>query len=134
MKISRNYTGLRDREKRIYSISGTKISSAGVSVSFLKVFLASTIFVNLFGVLICIIGGKNYYSLFNDKGAFAPQFILVFLGISFGFAYILVYTKVQNYRLMDFLLGYFMPKKTITAQKKNVKLSDYKQDALIERL
>ena len=133
MKIARNYSSIRDRDKRIYSISGTKISSTGFSVSYLKVFAGVFFFINILGLIFVKISGVNYYNPFRDN-EIRPGFLIFLVGISIGISYVLVYQKVQNYRMIDYLIGYFMPKKSLNKNKNRIKEGGYKVDALVERI
>ena len=118
-----SYSSIAKREKKIYSVGGTKISSTGVSVTFMKV-MGPVVALFLFtGEVIAMLLGKHYYNIFDND--FSIRYLLFWLisGITIGGS--LWYIKIETYRLYEYLLAYFKPKKIYTClniSRNNIKL------------
>lgn len=134
MKIANNYSNIKNRDKKLYSVSGTTISSTGLSYRYIKVLSIFMTIFNVIGVLICLVTGKFLYWPFTETMELKPLFIMFFIGIPFLLTIILLYTKVQNYVLLDFLLAYFKPKRVRDEQGKVIRYSKYSQDTFVERI
>ena len=105
-----NFSSLRRREKKIYSVAGTQISSTGIGVTFLKVVAPCTLITTLLGVIICVIFGKNFFNPLGDY--FNGKFAVFSIGSGVGIGLAGWYIRVQTYRLYEYLLAYLKPKKT----------------------
>ena len=127
-----NYSKLRNRDKKIYSVAGTQISSTGISVSFLRVVAPCTAFTIFLGVIGCIITGHNYFNILGSY--FWLNYVLFFTcsGLAAGLAG--WYVKVQSYRLYEYLIAYLKPKyvyHTENSPFKRVKYRNYKINGII---
>ena len=134
MYVSYNYSDLKIREKRIYSISGTKISSNGITISFIKVAAICLAIFNFIGIMICLIFGQFFYFPFDIYFNFNPTFLFLFIGIPMGLACALQYIRIQSYRLVEYLIAYFKPKTVINQQGIKIKLIKYKQKGFVENI
>lgn len=134
MKVTNNYSALKTREKRLYSISGTTISQTGWSYLFIQVAGSLLVLFNIVGATVCFIGGKFYYWPIKSDMSINPAFLVFFVGGPFALTLLLLYTKVQNYSLLQFLSAYLRPKRTRDEQGKVIKYSKYEQDSFIERV
>ena len=105
-----NYSGLRAREKKIYSVAGTQISATGISVDFLKVVLPCALFTTLIGVVICFIARQNFFNVLN--GSKNVKFLIGSVGSGVCLGLALWYIRVESYRLYEYLIAYLKPKKT----------------------
>jgi uncharacterized protein YacL len=133
MKVSYNYTDIKKHEKRIYSISGTKISNTGITSSFIKTATVVELLFNFIGIILCIMTSSFLYSPFKGDD-FDLTFDMIFIGIPIGITFILRYVKIGNYKMQDYLTAYFKPKRTINQYNSNIKLLKYKQDTFIENV
>lgn len=134
MKVANNYSDIRNRDKKLYTISGTKISSTGISYAFIKIFSALFVTLNAVGIMICMVMGEIYYIPINSDAEVQLGFDMFFLGSPFILTFILMYTKVQKYTLFEFLVAYFKPKRVRDQNGKIVKYVKYKQDTIFERV
>ena len=128
-----NYSSLRRREKKIYSLAGTQISSTGISVSFLKIVAPFAIFTALIGIIICVILQKNL--MFPLDKDFNFTFTIISIGSGTGVGLALWYIKVQTYRLYEYLIAYLRPKYTYhNLNTRNIKfdLNNVKEKGLIK--
>jgi len=129
-----NYTKIRKREKRIYSIAGTKISSSGLKTSFLQTAGVCFAVFNVVGVLICVFTGEFLYNPIKSATDFSLTFPMVFLVGPFALAAALNSLKVQNYKLVEFLMIYFKPKYTYDHNGRVVRFSKVGTDCLVEKV
>ena len=94
-----NYSALKKRDKKVYSVGGTRVSNTGISTTFLKLVIPSFLVFTLIGLIPAAIFGSLKVLVF-----------FAILGIAAGFA--LWYIKIESYRLYQYLIAYFKPKKT----------------------
>lgn len=134
MNVANNYSKIKNRDKKIYSISGTKISSSGISYKFIRVASTLLFMFNILGAIICLIGGEFYYWPFSNLMEFQPAFLFIFIGGPLLLTMLLLYTKVQKYTLLEFIIAYAKPNKTRDQNGKVVKYTKYKQDTFVERI
>lgn len=134
LKVAYNYSKIRNRDKKLYSISGTTISTTGISYKFLQVLGSLQFIFNLVGAIICMIGDRFYYWPFTEDIEVAPGFLLFFVGTPFLLTYALLYLKVQSYSLLEFLIGYMKPKHIRDQQGKILKYGEYEQDTFVDRI
>lgn len=128
-----NYSSLRKRDKKIYSVAGTQVSSTGISVTWLKVVAPTTIITTLIGALICVILGKKFMVPLHDD--WNTNFTLFAVGSGLGIGLALWYIKVQTYRLYEYLIAYLKPKKTyhnLNTREIEYKLYKIKTDAIVQ--
>ena len=133
MHITYNYTELKKRDKKIYSISGTTISQTGISVNFIKIWGICLGLFQIIGIIICLIKGEFLYSPFNGV-EFNPNFLIIMVGIPTGIAFLLYYTKIQTYTLIEYLIGYFKKKITINETGRQIRHIRYKIKSLVENV
>lgn len=130
-----NYTKVKKREKRIYSLFNTTISTSGLSVNSLKLSGIMLLIFGVFGIIFCLITGTNWYNpIAITKGSQVGYFYVVFVFAPIGIGMALNTMKIQNYRAIDYLKMYFMPKPVLDQNGKKVKLVGYKQDTFIEKI
>lgn len=105
-----NYTALKQRDKKIYSIGGSKISSTGISISWLKIVAPCTLLTTILGVIIAaLIGKMGFYRPLS--GEFNLTYVLLSVCSGLGLGLALWYVKLESYRLYEYLYAYFRPKK-----------------------
>lgn len=128
-----NFSGLRSRDKKIYSFGGAKISSTGISTNFLKIVTPVAGVFLLLGIIIQTILGKNFFNPFGPD--FSMTYVVIFLGGGIGLGCALWYIKLESYRLYEYLLAYFRPKKTmhnLNTRNKEVTLTKYKAKGIVK--
>lgn len=103
-----NYSGLANKEQKIYSIGDTKISATGISISFLKITAPTAIIGTIIGLVINGILGTHFYAIGTSSFNFTYILATTGLGIAIGLG--LWYIPVQNYKLYEWILAYFRPK------------------------
>ena len=104
-----NYTSLKQRDTKIYSVGGKDIPG-GLSVDFLKIVLPSFIVFVLIGCLLSIPFGISFFN-FLDKEHFKVGYTLTFMALGIGIGYGLYNIKFAGYRLYEYLFAYLRPKK-----------------------
>ena len=127
-----NYSSLKKRDAKVYSVAGTKVSSTGISTKFLTVVGPSFLFGLLLGILIVVISGHNFYNPLGPD--FSVPFIVFTLGGGLGMGLALWYIKIDSYRLYEYLVAYFKPKKTyhnLNTRDKEYKLHTIKTNGVI---
>ena len=105
-----NYTAIKNKDTRIYAINGTKISSGGISVTFLLVAMPSFILFTFLGVAIDKVFNLHAYSL--SIGTL--NYILYTSGLGMVIGIALYYVKIHNYRLYQYLFARVLPKHIYT--------------------
>lgn len=128
-----SYSSIAKREKKIYSIGGTKISSTGVSITFMKVMGPAVAVFFIVGELISILLGKHYYNVFSNDFSMKYTIFWLLNGIITGAC--LWYVKIDTYRLYEYLRAYLEPKKIYTClnvPKNSIKLYKIKVKDLIK--
>lgn len=103
-----NYTSLRQRDTKIYNVGGYNLAG-GMSVEFLKVVGPVVLIVMILGGLISIPFGISYLNPFGAH--FVPKYTITFLVIGIAIGCALWYIPVAGYRLYQYLIAYFKPKK-----------------------
>lgn len=129
-----NYTNIKIREKRVYSISGTKISSFGVTTSFLKVFSVVFTIFNIIGIFLCFKANKFLYNPIISSVEVDFTFLMIFIALPFGISILLNNTKIQNYKLIDYIFMYLKPKETYDIDGRKVKFIKYSVDSFVEKV
>ena len=127
-----NFSKLNSREKKIYTFGDINLSKSGIDSRFLiisAILVAVSLMIN--GIIAALIGDV-YFSPFKGSDIDVMPLMLV-LGIPIGLASALFYIKLNSYRLIDFLIIYFSPKKTIDTSGKQVEVISYKYDAFLEK-
>ena len=130
--IAYNFSKLRSREKRVYSISDVTISSAGIPVKFLIILLCVTVGLLVFNALICWRTGF-WYIVPLDKSGISSAAIFIDVGIPIVISYTLYSVKVSGYRLVDIILLYLRPRAEISISGEKIVHSRVTFDAFLER-
>lgn len=134
IKTSYNYTSIKVRDKRIYSISGTKISSNGLSYSFLGAASFFLVIFNIVGVFLCFYTGKFLYNPIKSVSDVSFTFPIIFLGLPIFFAYIVNTVKIQNYKFSEYISLYFKPRSVYNKDGRVQKISNYMQNCLVRKI
>mgnify|MGYP000890754062 CR=1 FL=1 len=135
MRKTYNYTKIKERDSKIYEISGTTISTTGISVNYLKIFSIVFVIFNIFGVLLCLIKGENLYMPIKSSITdIKPGFLFLMVGGPIGISSLLKYKKIQNYSLLEYLIAYFKKKEAIDIKKNKLSAMKYKQKTFIENI
>lgn len=130
-----NYTGVKRREKRLYRIFNTTISSTGIVTSTIYMSLAMLLLFALPGMLVCKITGKFWYNPLNIISESATGwFYLFFVALPIGIGIALNTWKIQNYKVIDYLKMYFTPKHMIDHNGKRVTVEKISIDTFIEKI
>ncbi|MEE3344560.1 MAG: hypothetical protein VZS44_10740 [Bacilli bacterium] len=107
-----NYSGLKDRDTKIYNIGGYNIAG-GFSVNFLMVTGPVALTILILGRLIAIPFGIPFLS----------KYTLIWFIVGAVIGYGLYKIEVFGYRLYEYLIAYFKPKKVYT---NDFKITEYK--------
>lgn len=136
MKRTYNYTEIKTRDAKLYEISGSTISTTGVSIEYIKILIVTFIVFNLVGIAICILGGKNYYNPIVTTPSLNLKlgFLIVMVGGPLGVSLALKYIKIQNYTLLEFLISYLKKKEEIDIKMNKIKCMRYKQKGFVENV
>ena len=130
-----NYTRVKKREKKTYSIFDTTVSSNGFSVRTVKTCTAMLFLFALVGVPFCLISGTFWYNPIHIlEGTSAGYFYFVFIFAPIGLGIALNSTKIQNYKAIDYLKIYFAPKAPLNQEGKKIKTDEFKIDTFVERI
>lgn len=133
--VSFNYTRVKRRDKKIYSLFNTPVSKTGISMKILYTCLGCLAIFNIFGILFCIMTGKIWYNpLMLAQTSATGYFYIVFIMLPIGIGIALNTLKVQNYKLIDYLKIYFTPKIPLDQNGKKLKIDGYNIDTFIEDL
>lgn len=117
-----NYSALKQRDKKVYSVGGTRVSDTGISTTFLKLVVPSFLVFTIIGIFPAAILSSWKVLLF-----------FAILGIALGFA--LWYIKIESYRLYQYLFAYLKPKKTyhnLNTRNKEYNLHTHKVKGVIQ--
>lgn len=119
-----NYSGLRNRDSKIYSVGGYNIAG-GFSIQFLYVVGPVFLFFILIGWLLSMLFGLSFFNPFADN--FKAGFTITFLVIGILVGCAMWYIKIAGYRLYQYLIAYFKPKKVYTNdfKTKEFKLTNF---------
>lgn len=128
-----NYTKIKRREKRIYSVFNTTISKTGFITSTLQICGVLLIFSNILGILFCKITNWWLYNPLNVTQATMWFYTIVF-GVPIGLGFWLNTAKIQGYKIIEYLIIYFKPKYPINHNGKRIKIRKYEFNTHIERL
>lgn len=130
-----NYTKVKRREKKVYSLFNTNISKSGISLNTVYTCLALLAIFAIFGVAYCVATDTFWYNPINIvKTSSAGYFYLIFIFTPIGIGVFLNSFKVENYTALDYLKIYFTPRVPLDQNGKRVKLYGYKIDAFVERM
>lgn len=129
-----NYTRVKRRDKRVYSLFNTTVSKSGWSVNTLIISGLLLAIFGVFGIIFCIITKMNWYSPFSiAKSSLVGYFYLVFVFAPIGIGITLNSYKIQGYKSIDFLIMYFSPKKALNQNGKIIKLTGYNMNTFVEK-
>ena len=116
-----NYTKVKKRDKKIYSLFNTPVSRSGLSLKVIYTSLGCLVIFSIFGLLFCWITGTFWYNPINiAKGSQVGYFYIIFIGIPISIGIALNTLKIQNYKLIDYLKIYFTPKIPLNQKKKKL--------------
>lgn len=130
-----NYTKIKRRDKRVYSLFNTQISKTGFAMGTLQTCGVLLCIFSVFGLLFCAATDTFWYSplnLLSSKGAMYFYSVFIIAPIALGFY--LNSAKIQGYKMLDFLKMYFTPKTPINHHGKTVKITGYHTDSFVERI
>lgn len=128
-----NYSGLRSRETKIYSVGGHSMAG-GFSVEFLKVVGPVALIAILIGFGLSLVLGFSFFNPFSEN--FHAWYTIIFLAIGIGGGCALWYIQFAGYRLYQYLAAYFKPKKVYTNRFKTeeYKFTNIKIKAMVKNL
>lgn len=106
-----NYSGLKQRDTKLYNIGGYNIAG-GFSVNFLTVTGPVLILFIILGWLIGLIFNISFFNPFADNFNWVFTVVFIALGIAVGLG--LYKIQFAGYRLYQYLMAYFKPKKVYT--------------------
>ena len=133
--VVHNYTKVKRREKRVYSLFNTTVSKSGWSVNMLIISGVLIAIFAIFGVAFCVITHTNWYSPFAiARSSSVGYFYIIFIFTPIGLGITLNSYKIQGYKAIDFLAMYFMPKKSLDQNGKIIKLTGYKINTFVEKI
>ena len=127
-----NYSGLKDRDTKIYNVGGYNIAG-GFSVQFLTV--VGPVFL-IFLILGAILGAFFGISMIPMTDGFSLKWLLFWLFAGIGIGCALWYIQFSGYRLYQYLIAYFKPKKVYTNdfKIKEFKLTNIKVKGFIKNI
>ena len=127
-----NYSGLKDRDTKIYNVGGYNIAG-GFSVQFLTV--VGPVFL-VFLILGAILGAFFGISMIPMTDGFSLKWLLFWLFVGIGIGCALWYIQFSGYRLYQYLIAYFKPKKVYTNdfRIKEFKLTNIKVKGFIKNI
>lgn len=128
-----NYTKIKRREKRVYSLFNTTVSKTGIVTSTLQICGVLVLIFNIFGILFCSITNWWLYNPLTFSQATMWFYSIVFL-LPCALGVWLNTAKIQNYRIIEYLIIYFKPKNPIDHNGKKVKITEYHINTHVERL
>lgn len=117
-----NYTTLKSRDTKLYNIGGYSIAG-GLSIEFLKVVLPIVIVFILLGYFISIPFGLSFFNPLATN--FSAKYTIIWLALGIGVGCALWYIQFSGYRLYQYLIAYFKPKKVYTNQFKTTEYRLY---------
>jgi len=115
-----NYSSLRTRETKLYSVGGYNMSG-GLSIEFLKVTGPVAVIIIAIGFALSFVFGINFYNPMDPTFKLPYTLTWLILGIAIGCA--LWFVRFAGYRLYQYLLAYIRPKK---AYRSDFKIKEYK--------
>lgn len=134
MKIF-NYSSIKRRDKKVYSIFNATVSQQGLGMFTVKVSAMFLALFTVFGLIFCWVTGTFWYSpLALAHGTSAGYFYLAFVFAPIGLGVGMSNWKIQNYRAIIYLKMYFSPKKAINHDNKKVKIHGYRLKSFIEHI
>lgn len=130
-----NYTKVKRREKRLYMIFNTTISKQGIVTKTIYTCIIMVAIFALPGLLLCKLTGTFWYNpiLFVDNTT-VGYFYMGFVVLPICIGVVLNNYKVQNYKLLDFLKMYILPKPIVNHEGKIVKLEKIKINGFIDKI
>ena len=132
-----NYTKIKRREKRLYSIFNTNISSSGIIINTLQTCGILLAIFSILGLIFCALTKKLWYNPLLFLGADSNKtsyFYIFFIALPVVLGFFLHSYKIQNYKLIDYIKIYFTPKISLDQNGKRIKLDKYKIDTFVERV
>ncbi len=130
-----NYTKVKRREKRLYTLFNTTISKTGIVTNTIYTCVALVLVFFLPGLLVCKLTGTFWYNpLMIISTSSAGYFWLVFIFAPIALGVSLNSVKIQIYKMIDYIKMYLSPKQPIDHNGKRVTLDGYEIDAFVDRI
>lgn len=130
-----NWTSIKRRDKRLYSFQNTVISRSGISYGYIKIAAVCLFIFTIFGLIFCAATKTLWYNPITiAESSAAGYFYIVFVGAPLGLAGFLNGYKIQNYRAIDFIKIYFMPKTPVDQDNKKIRIKGNTINGFIEHL
>lgn len=128
-----NYSSLQKRDTKIYNIGGYNIAG-GFSVEFLKVVGPVALAIILVGLIISIPFGIDFINPLSKN--FVAGYTVTWLILGIGIGCGLWYIQFSGYRLYQYLVAYFKPKKVYMNDFRHTecKLTDIKFRAFVKNI
>lgn len=136
------YTAVKERETRIYSVSGASISSGGLTSGWIRwyallaafgIILNIILFFTTGGVQNGEIKGTIYVWPFRDSD-FKPIPLLLTFVVPGILTTILYSTEIQGYRTSKFIGAFFKPKRIDNKNLRKIKFEKYRAKGLVENI
>ena len=135
MSVVYNYTKVKRREKRVYSIFNATVSKQGLSMDTIKVCAVLLAIFSVFGLLFCLITGTFWYNPINlASSSSVGYFWMIFVICPIALGATLNTCKIQNYTISEYIKLYFQPKTPLDQNGKKIKISGHKVNGFIERI
>lgn len=115
-----NFSRLKQKDQKIYNIGGYNFAN-GISFTFLIVVAPVALILMLIFFAFAKVFGLSYFDFTADN--FSAKYTIITLALSIGAGCALWFIHVSTYRLYEYLLAYFKPKKSYT---NDFKLKEYK--------
>lgn len=111
-----NYSSLKKRDTKLYNVGGYNIAG-GFSVAFLKVVAPVFLIGIVIGVILGLPFGINFFNPFSEHFVWQWTVFWLVIGILVGCG--LWYIQFAGYRLYQYLIAYFKPKKVYINDNRN---------------
>lgn len=128
-----NFSKLQKREAKLYSFGDLKVSTTGIALHFLIIAAVLLVISFILNFLIASLIGIPYWIPLLESGDINLWGIMLVFGLPIGLAALLYYTKVQQYRLYEFLFLYFKPKHDIAISGTKIVHEKYTYRAFLEK-
>lgn len=134
MAVVYNYTRLQKRDKRLYAIFDTTLSSSGLAMDLVYTAAAMLAVFTIPGAIFCLITHTFWYNPIHIlDGSSVGYFWMIFVFLPIVIAVMLQTIKIQNYKLITYLKMKLSPKKPLDQSGKKIKIKSIKYNTFIER-
>jgi hypothetical protein len=130
-----NYTAAKRREKQVYDLLFIHFRS-GIALGVLSTTAILLVPFTVIGLIFCKVTDTLWYNplLFATGNSSAVgYFLLIFIGAPIGLGMFLNSYKIQNYKAIDYLKLYFVPKTPINARGRKKRIEQYKIKSFVEK-